>query len=349
MSALANPLKQNAPGVALAAAVAIAAVIAEPLLASAIRAATGSGARLPAMVIALIIGIGLFAVGARSEFQPGINWCVKKLLRIAIGLLGLRIALGDIAALGSATAALIIAAMAATIVSGFLLARLFGREPGFGALAGAATAVCGASAALATASVIPGYKNKDADTAFTVVMANAVSTLVMVAYPPLSLWLGLTSQETGQLLGATIHDMAQVVGAGYAVSESAGNSAVIVKLFRVFLLLPVVLAIGWWFTRNSGAKGAAEVPVPVFALVFLLLCVVNSIALAVPALAAPYAPVKALLVQASTWGLLISIGALGLGTSLSAILSIGWRHAAVFMGTTLVILIIGAGGIFLLR
>ena len=118
------------------------------------------------------------------------------------------------------------------------------------------------------------------------------------------------------MLGATIHDVAQVVGAGYAVSEPVGNTAVIVKLFRVFLLLPVVLAIGWYFARRAVAADAAKIPFPMFALVFVLLCVLNSVALAMPAIAPSFALLKAPLVEASTWGLLIAIGALGLGTSL---------------------------------
>src|SRR5919206_367057 len=135
-----------------------------------------------------------------------------------------------------------------------------------------------ASATLATASVIPNYPHKTADVTFTVVAANAFSTLVMVAYPPLCALLGFDAQTTGVMLGGAIHDMAQVVGAGYAVSEPVGNIAVIVKLFRVFLLLPVVLAIGWYFTRHGGATGEAKVPAPVFALAFLGLCALNSLA-----------------------------------------------------------------------
>jgi uncharacterized integral membrane protein (TIGR00698 family) len=328
------------PGVALALAVAIAAVLSAPVI--------GRVVPIPAMVIALIIGIALHAVAARPAFEPGLTWCVKKLLRVAIALLGVRIALGDIVELGLATGFLVVFSMAATLVSGFWLARLFGLAPGYGALAGAATAVCGASATLATATVVPNYPQKGADVTFTVVAANAVSTLVMVAYPPLAILLGLDAQATGILLGATIHDMAQVVGAGYAVSEPVGNAAVIVKLFRVFLLLPVVLAVGWWFARASVEKGAASVPVPVFALVFLALCVVNSVAPAIPALAPAYAAVKPVLVFASTWGLLIAIAALGLGTSLTAILRIGWRHIAVFFGTTAVILGLVLAGLYAL-
>jgi uncharacterized integral membrane protein (TIGR00698 family) len=303
---------------------------------------------IPAMVIALLLGIALNGVASQKAFEPGLAWCVKKLLRIAIGLLGIRIAIGDIVDLGVAVALLVVTAMVLTVAAGFWLARFFQLDLGYGALAGAATAVCGASATLATATVVPNYPQKGADVTFTVVAANAVSTIVMVAYPPICLLLGLDAQTTGIMLGATIHDMAQVVGAGYAVSEPVGNTAVIVKLFRVFLLLPVVLGIGWWFVRERGAAGEAKVPVPVFALVFLTLCLVNSIAPSVPGLALPYAPVKTALVAASTWGLLVAIAALGLGTSVTAILRIGWRHIAVFTGTTLVILSVVTAGLLLL-
>jgi uncharacterized membrane protein YadS len=151
------------------------------------------------------------------------------------------------------------------------------------------------------------------------------------------------------MLGATIHDVAQVVGAGYAVSEPVGNTAVIVKLFRVFLLLPVVLAIGWWFMRAGAETGEAKVPVPVFALVFLALCLINSAMPSLPSLAPVYAPIKAALGQFSTWGLLIAISALGLGTSVNAIRALGWRHGVTVIGTTLVILLLATGGLMALR
>jgi uncharacterized integral membrane protein (TIGR00698 family) len=259
-----------------------------------------------------------------------------------------RIALNDIVELGLSSALLVIAAMVLTIVSGIYLARWFNVGDGYGALAGAATAVCGASATLATATVVPHYPQKGADVAFTVVAANAVSTIVMILYPPLCVLLDLTSQNTGVMLGATIHDMAQVVGAGYAVSEPVGNAAVIVKLFRVFLLLPAVLAIGWWFTRSGTEHAAAKVPMPVFALVFLSLSLINSMMPLVPDLLPIYNPVKTGLIQASSWGLLIAIAALGLGTSLTSLLRIGWRHIAVFTGTTCILLVFVTVGLLIL-
>ena len=167
-----------------------------------------------------------------------------------------------------------------------------GRGPGFGALVGVATAVCGASATLARSTVVPDYPGKQADIAFVVVAVNALATLAMVVYPPICILLGFDAQTTGVMLGGTIHDVAQVVGAGYAVSNAVGNTAVIVKLFRVFLLLPVVLGVGWYFTRMGVKHGEARVPVPVFALVFLVLCLLNSAHAAGAVAAAGFAPIK---------------------------------------------------------
>lgn len=343
---MARTLPALVPGIGLSLAVAVAAYLGAPVL----KTMTAGRLALPDMVLALIIGVLLFSLAARPVFQPGMTFCVKKLLRWAIGLLGLRVALGDIIGLGLGTVLLVIVAMVLTVASGIWLARLLGRSDGFGALAGAATAVCGASATLATATVVPDYKEKSADVAFTVVMANAISTVVMLLYPPLCGWLGYDPLQTGLLLGGTIHDMAQVVGAGYAVSEPVGNTAVVVKLFRVFLLLPAVLLIGWWFVRQAGTAGAAKVPMPVFALVFLGLCFLNSYMMANPAVAASlgFSVIKFWLGEASKWGMLIAISALGLGTSLGAILQVGWRHVAVFMGATLVILLVFAAGLFLI-
>lgn len=329
------------PGLGLSALIAVAAVVLAPLLAGVFP--------IPAMVIALLLGIALHPLSRRRWLQPGIVFCLRTVLRWAVALLGLRIALGEVVALGWSTAALVIAAMALTVVSGLLLARAFGQTAAYGALAGAGTAVCGASATLATSVVLPHYQGKEADVAFVVVAVNALSTLAMVLYPAICAWLGFDAQLTGVMLGATIHDVAQVVGAGYATSEAAGNTAVVVKLFRVFLLFPVVLIIGWSFARRAMTTDAGRIPLPVFALVFVALCVLNSIASSVAGIAPLFAQIKAPLIEASTWGLLIAISALGLGTSLPAIAALGWRHVATVTGTTVVILVVVISGLLMLR
>jgi uncharacterized integral membrane protein (TIGR00698 family) len=303
---------------------------------------------IPGMVVALVLGIAFNWLARRPVFEAGTLFCLKVILPIGVALLGLRIALGDIAALGVGTAALVILGMTCTIVSGFVFARLLGQTQAFGALAGVATAVCGASATLATAIVLPEYRNKAAEVAFVCVTVNALSTLAMVLYPLLCTWLGFGEQLSGVMIGATIHDVAQVVGAGYAVSEPTGNTAVIVKLFRVFLLLPVVLSIGWWFTRTNIRSAAGEIRIPAFAVGFLALCILNSIVPSFAVVATVYANVKTVGIEVSTWGLLIAISALGLRTSLGGIAALGWRHVATVIGTTTVILtVLGAGLLFL--
>lgn len=332
------------PGILLSAVVAIASAQLEPVL----KAAAGGRIGIPAIVIALVIGMVLHPLANNQLFAPGMTFCVKKLLRWAIALLGLRIALGDIAALGVSTALLVVGSMVVTVVVGFALARLLGREAGMGALAGVATAVCGASAALATATVVPDYRNKAADVAFTVIAMNVFATIAMLAYPLICVWLGFSPQQTGIMLGGAIHDVAQVVGAGQSVSDEVANAAVIVKLFRVFLLLPSVLIVGWWLVRDNSELSKAKVPVPVFAIVFLALCVLHSLLALVPALTPTYQPIRDALLEASRWGLLIAIAALGLGTSMAAMARLGWRHLALVTGTTLTILVVVTGGLVLL-
>ena len=330
-----------APGVALSALVAGIGYLAAPYVAHVVP--------IPNMVIALVVGIALNPLAARPAMLPGMRFCVSTVLRWAVALLGLRVGLADIAALGFGTAVLIVVALVATLVSGFVFAKWYERGPGFGALVGVGTAVCGASATLAVSTVVPDYPGKQPDIAFVVVAVNALATIAMLIYPPLCILLGFDAQTTGVMLGGTIHDVAQVVGAGYAVSTAVGNTAVIVKLFRVFLLLPVVLGVGWYFTRIGMKHGEARVPVPVFAIVFLILCAVNSAVPMLPSLLPAYVPVKGALSEASTWGLLLAIGALGLGTSVKTIIGLGWRHITTVLGATAVILVIVTGGLVLMR
>jgi uncharacterized integral membrane protein (TIGR00698 family) len=334
--------RRLAPGLAIAALVALVAVACEGPVRAVLTGTFGRPITLPAMVIALLIGVALNPIAARPVFGPGISFAVKTLLRIAVALLGIRISFADIGALGPATAVTVVGAMAVTLASGVLFARLFGRDDLYGALAGAATAVCGASAALATSTVLPDYKEKPVDVAFVVVACNALATLAMLAYPPLCALIGFDDRVTGVMLGATIHDVAQVAGAGYAVSDAVGNNAVIVKLFRVFLLLPVVLGVAFFFAARGADARSEKVPVPLFALAFLGLVVINSLGVLPPL-------VVTVINETSRWGLLLAIGALGLMTSFAAITRAGWRHLAVMVAVSVVVLVVATGGLMAIR
>jgi uncharacterized integral membrane protein (TIGR00698 family) len=336
-----DALTRLAPGIAAAALVAAAGYALAPAIARVLP--------IPAMMLALLLGMALNPLAANGRIERGAAFCVRSVLRWSVAMLGIRIGISDVAALGLGTALLVVAAMAATIVSGFLLARWSGRSAMFGALIGVGTGVCGASATLAVSTVVPEYPGKSADIAFVVVAVNALATISMLVYPPICVLLGLDPQATGVMLGGTIHDVAQVAGAGYAVSTVTGNTAVVVKLFRVFLLLPTVLCVGAYFAHLGMKHGEARVPVPLFAVVFVALGIVNSFVPGIAAAATDYAMVKNVIVEGSNWGLLVAIAALGLNTSVRAIVELGWRHVAAAMGTTLVILVIVTAGLVLAR
>ena len=326
------------PGITLAVIVALAATMAT---------AFGSPPfTFPATLLALVIGVLLSRVGTQASFKPGIEFCIKVLLRGAVALLGLRIALTDIVSLGANVAVAVIAGMIVTIAVSLLLARCCGETIFVGVLSGVATAVCGASAALATSTVLPNYPRKDSDVAFVVVSVNVLSTIAMFAYPSAADWLGFDDRSTGILIGATIHDVAQVAASGYSVSEAAGNTSIVVKLFRVFLLAPAVLLVGLllWKGRRSEAT-AMKIPVPTFAIVFVLLCCVNSLMTSFQNADYWYRPTSAALATLSTWGLLVAVGALGLSTSPLTMLRGGIRRFAIVTVTTLVLLAVVAASL----
>ena len=319
-------------GIVLAGAVSVAAVIAAPHMPKSIP--------LTAMVLALLVAMALHSLTRIPIFAPGLTFCAKPLLKWSVALLGMRVAFGDIIDLGAPVAVMVVVSMIATIAASMLLAKVLKQNPFFGILVGSATAVCGASAALATSTVLPNYKGRDTDLAFVIVGVNLLATLAMLAYPPLCSFLGFDERTTGVMLGGTIHDVAQVVGAGYAVSDTAGNAAAIVKLFRVFLLLPVVLAFGSYVTRLTGRHEEARVAVPVFAIVFLILCVINSVMSSISSIAPEYHVIKQIAVEFSTWGLLLALSAIGLNTSVKSMFSLGWRHLAGLFCATATILIV---------
>src|SRR5262249_26965157 len=128
-----------------------------------------------------------------------------------------------------------------TIGLSMLVAKLMGFQTLFGLLTGGATAICGASAALARSAALPAHPQKEKATLFTVIGVSALSTTAMIVYPMIERWAGLDDRAAGIFLGGTIHDVAQVVGAGYSISHDAGDVATLVKLMRVAMLLPVIV------------------------------------------------------------------------------------------------------------
>lgn len=268
----------------------------------------------PVMLFALLIGMAFHFLSVDTRCAAGINFTAGQLLRIGVALLGTRITLEQIMSLGATPLLLIPLLVIATILLGLIIARLCKRDWSFGLLTGGSVAICGASAALAISAVLPKKKITEQDTLFTVIAVTALSTLAMIVYPIFLKNFGFEDIETGVLIGATIHDVAQVVGAGYAVSEITGDVATYVKLLRVSMLPIVVIIIAILF-RNKH-NNAGESAFPWFTVFFAIFVLLNSASL-IPEL------LREQLENASRWLLIAAISALGVKTSIEAVIQIG--------------------------
>lgn len=281
----------------------------------------------PATLMALLIGLSLNFLSVDKRLQPGLDFAATRLLRFGIVLLGARVTLGQIADLGPLTLLAIALILTVTMLAGLLFARLLGYGSAFGVLAGGAVAICGASAALGLAAVLGERRVNRAELTIVLIGIAAMSALAMFLYPILAHWLDMSGQQAGFFLGASIHDVAQALGAGFGYSDSAGDNATIVKLARVALLAPVLAIVGLVFP--SGEKmGRVWRNFPWFVLGFLALAAINSTGLIPHRLDMLMADAGSLLVIAA-------VAAAGIRSPMAKISSQGARPLLVLGGATL--------------
>lgn len=309
----------------------------------------------PQLLYALLIGLSFHFMVKNPQVKPGVDFCGRTVLRLGVALLGARITLSQVAQLGVSSAILIICAVALTVAFGVLLAKWLDRPRDEGFLSGGAVAICGASAALAVASVLPQNPRNERFTLLTVVGVTVLSTLAMILYPFVLKWLAATPQHAGLFLGGTIHDVAQVVAAGMMLGTQAGDTATVVKLFRVMLLTPVVVVIALVYRRQmadaaaavaadgeSTSKAPASVPlIPGFLLAFIVLMLLAS-SQVFPK------PLVDAASNASRWCLVAAIAAAGVKTSFEELLKLGWQPVLMLVAETVFIAAFVAAGMLLI-
>jgi uncharacterized integral membrane protein (TIGR00698 family) len=279
----------------------------------------------PVMLFALLLGMAFYFLSQEGRCIAGIEFTSKRILRVAVGLLGAQITIAEIMKLGAIPVVTVIVAVILTIVFGVLAARVLGLGRPFGILTAGAVAICGASAALAISSVLPKGESHERDTVFTVIGVTALSTIAMIVYPLIIALFHLDHAAIGVFLGGTIHDVAQVVGAGFSVSDETGNVATFTKLLRVAMLLPVVVTLSYAFRAHN--VGTAGRQLPGFLVVFAALVVLNSTGI-IPE------SVLVILKNVSRWCLVTAIAALGMKTSLKAMADVGGRAIALIVAET---------------
>jgi uncharacterized integral membrane protein (TIGR00698 family) len=282
----------------------------------------------PAMLFALLIGMAFNFMNDTPRMATGIAFCARDMLRLGVALLGLRLTFADVTQLGITPIVGVVGMLILTLIGGVIFARLFGRSTAFGLLTGGSVAICGASAAMAIAAVLPKKYLKEEDVLLTVVGVTAMSTVAMIVYPMLFGWLGLADIESGYMIGATIHDVAQVVGAGYSVSDTAGDIATFTKLLRVALLPVVLLAVAIIFRKEAGGTAG----LPWFVVAFIILMAVRN-----------FVPLPEVLLtfinDASRFLLVVAIAALGVKTSLEKLFAPGIKGLVLIGIDTLFLLL----------
>ena len=315
MTSMRDTIRAALPGLLLSATIALAVRFVSDQLGG------------PAMLYALLFGMAFNFLTEDERFATGIYFASRNILRFGVALLGLRITVGDVTELGWPVVALVMASVVVTILVGGLIGRAFGLKGDQSVLSAGAVAICGASAALAIASVLPSHKDHERNTIMTVAGVTALSTVAMVFYPVFVTYLEYDNATAGVFLGATIHDVAQVVGAGYSISEEAGVIATYVKILRVALLPVVMLVVMLSF---SGAQ-QQRLSVPWF-LVMFALCAVAANSGLVPSSA------LAVFNEVSRWCLMIAISALGVKTSLGRIIKVKPSYSLILIVETLFLL-----------
>ncbi|MDE7179749.1 MAG: YeiH family protein [Muribaculaceae bacterium] len=237
------------------------------------------------LIIGIVLGMA-YANTLRShlpaEWTPGIQYCSKRILRLGIILYGFRLTFQDVAAVGPAAVVVDVIIVTLTILGGVWIGRLLKMDRDIALLTSVGSGICGAAAVLGAEATLQTKPYKTAVAVATVVI---FGTIAMFVYPMAyrSGILGLQPTEMGIYAGSTLHEVAHAVGAGNAMGEDVAGVAIIVKMIRVMLLVPVLLVLGWWAARRvksqGGEGGKGKVAVPWFAFGFLAVIGFNSLGL----------------------------------------------------------------------
>ncbi len=249
-----------------------------------------AGVGISPLIVAIVLGglYGNLMPGAMpAQWSAGVNLAARRLLRVAVALYGLRISVQELLSVGSVGLGVAAIMVVGTLGLGVLLGRLLRLDRETALLAASGSAICGAAAVLAFESTLRSKPEKSAVAIATVVLFGTIS---MFLYPVLyhAGWIPLNSTALGIFIGASVHEVAQVVAAASAIDPAVTDAATIVKMARVAMLVPLLLILGIWLARSatavarsasSGGSGrpAFQMPVPWFVVGFLACIIISSL------------------------------------------------------------------------
>ncbi|MEP6817171.1 MAG: YeiH family protein [Marmoricola sp.] len=296
--------------------------------------ATLIGHRLPllgAPVAGIVLGV-LLAHPLRSEklhggaLHPGVVVCSSRVLQFAVVLLGAQLSLGEMAHVGLSSLPVMLGTLALCLIAASLLGRALGIDSDLRILIGVGTAICGASA---IAAVSPVIKARSASVAYAISTIFFFNIAAVLIFPPLGHLLGMSQEAFGLFAGTAVNDTSSVVAASTTYGSQAGEHAVVVKLTRSLMIIPVTLALGAMVARRSArdtdspnqqkSRGSWLTRlVPWFLVGFVLMVTANSLGL-LPHAAQPG------LEQLSIFFITMALVAIGLSVDLPALGRAGTR------------------------
>ncbi len=294
-------------GIAICFAVAGLAVLIESLV---------PGDLLGASIVALFMGTIINSFFHPGWMKPALKFTSKKILKLAIILLGASLSVNVIMSVGKMTFFVMIFTFAMCFGGGYFIRKLFGLNWKLSNLISAGTGICGGSAVAAIAPVIDA---DDKDIAFAMSSTFLFDMVMVALYPIMGRLLGMTDIAYGIWAGTSVNDTASVVASGYAFSEAAGDFATMVKLTRTIAIIPTVLVFAYIGTRvkrkelqsaNEGKKVNILKIIPWFIVGFLALAILNSVG------CIPLA-VSGVMKTASKFLMVTALAAIGLGTSIT--------------------------------
>lgn len=311
------------PGLALAVLVALVARLLHHALPPA--AGTVVGEVLFAVILGLVVGNAVRLPGA---LRPGIRFSFHTVLRAAIVLLGASLSFQQVVATGFEALLIIVILMSLALAVAHFLGRAMGVSPKLATLIGVGTAVCGNSAIAATAPVI---RARDEEVSFAIATNTLFGTVAVLLYPVVGRALHFDDATFGMWAGTAVNDTSQVVAAGFAFSEAAGDVATTVKLTRNALMGLVIVGIGMAYSGSPGSGPSlrpwkrVQQSIPLFVVGFLLMALLHSVGALAWASRALGTDVVALLRDVSRVLILVALAGVGLSTRLDAMRTIGWK------------------------
>ena len=283
----------------------------------------------PKLLFAILIGMSVSYLSNKKSFEKGIWLASDPVLKLGVSFLGFRLSLENIAQLGGMSLFFIFILISTTILFGYFFSLILLKNKDFGLLSAGSVAICGASAAIAIFSILPKNKIGTKDLSLVIISVTLLSTIAMITYPIIFDFIGANDNQKGFLIGSTIHDVAQVIGAGYSVSEQTGIVATFVKMIRVSIL-PFLILFLLFLSRNESENFFS---IPWFLILFFIFCIINNI-FSIPD------KIITLINNFSNLCILFAISAIGVKTNFSLFAKISYKYFTLIVFETFFLLLI---------